>query len=485
MSRRLLLVGTAALLYVIAFPPYALGAVGFVALVPFHFAVRGQTVRAGAALGLLFGLATNLVLFRWLLRADVVRVHHLLIFAAHLALYPAVLGAAWAKLADRKSALVFVPSLAVALDWVRGHAGFLACPWLTIGQTQHANLPLLQLASVGGEPLVAFLVVAVNVALAQIVSREVRLRTSAGLILGIVAGAHLLGWKLLTSGEGRELRIAVVQPYLGPSVPPSDRFSRLDRLTQEASASSPDLIVWPESAAGDIDGDPLALLQVRALVDRGGIPTLFGSSNVRRGEVGYNSLAFMRPGEPMPEPYRKRHLIAFAEYVPRGIPLWFGPRLFETIAGTVPRTFDLGGVAVVPIICVESIFADEVRESAPSAASVIAVAVNDAWFGDSAAAEMHNVVSVFRAVENRRPVAIASNGGPSEIIDAHGRVLSRTRRLTMATVSARVRVDAPQGIFQRWGARPFFLSLAIPNAILALVIWARRTRRGPRGARPN
>ena len=43
--------------------------------------------------------------------------------------------------------------------------------WSTTAQTQHANLPLLQLASVGGEGLVPLVGVAVNVAIALVVDR--------------------------------------------------------------------------------------------------------------------------------------------------------------------------------------------------------------------------------------------------------------------------------------------------------------------------
>ena len=35
-----------------------------------------------------------------------------------------------------------------ALDWLRANAGFLALPWATLAHSQHANLPLLQVASV-------------------------------------------------------------------------------------------------------------------------------------------------------------------------------------------------------------------------------------------------------------------------------------------------------------------------------------------------
>src|SRR5207253_9221954 len=66
---------------------------------------------------------------------------------------------------------IMVPALGwVGLEEVRvltqmGHE------WARIGATQHANIPLIQLASYGGQWLVAALVVAVNYALALLVYR--------------------------------------------------------------------------------------------------------------------------------------------------------------------------------------------------------------------------------------------------------------------------------------------------------------------------
>ena len=57
---------------------------------------------------------------------------------------------------------------------------------------------------------------------------------------------------------------------------------------------------------------------------------------------------------------------------------------------------------------------------------------DDVWFGRSAAAAQHNLASVLRAVENRVPVVIASNTGPSQLIDAHGRVVRRASAMFTA-----------------------------------------------------
>jgi apolipoprotein N-acyltransferase len=90
---------------------------------------------------------------------------------------------------------------------------------------------------------------------------------------------------------------------------------------------------------------------------------------------------------------------------------------------------------------------------------------------------MHNLVSVFRAVENRRPVVIASNAGPSTIIDPSGRVVVRARPFAPDAISATVRVDVPAGVYRRWGDRvPLGLIACLVAASFAALRRSARTR---------
>jgi apolipoprotein N-acyltransferase len=76
------------------------------------------------------------------------------------------------------------------------------------------------------------------------------------------------------------------------------------------------------------------------------------------------------------------------------------------------------------LICWENVFARLARESVKDGANVLVQLTNDAWFGHSAAPRQHNLMSVMRAVENHVPIVIASNTGPSQIIDRYGRVVA-------------------------------------------------------------
>ncbi len=455
-TRRALLIASSVVLFTLSFPPFELGALGFVALVPLHVAVRDARKGASASMFGVFGFITAFTVFGWATRFPGFGVHHAILCALYLSTFWAALGALWSRFVSHARAVLFLPAIAVGLEWIKGHAGFLALPWGTMGQTQHANTWLVQLASVGGEPLVGLVVVTANVALGQLLTttKKSAARPVALVALAVVAALHLAGLALRPADRGEAMiTVSAVQTSFAPERRGDDAVVVLDRLTRDAAASGAELVVWPESAGGDLEGNLLDVLRARAVVDGAKRPVLVGSSSLAATATGYNSLFLMTPGEPITSPYHKVHLVPFGETSPSPLLGALGAPKLETKAGEARTTMSLAtGITVEPIICFESLFADDVRATRSSAPSVIALAVNDAWFGDSPVpARMHNLVSVFRAVENRRPVVIASNRGVSEIISASGRVVARARPLEATTITATVRADVPPGLYRSSG----------------------------------
>ncbi|HED13725.1 MAG TPA: apolipoprotein N-acyltransferase [Gammaproteobacteria bacterium] len=219
-------------------------------------------------------------------------------------------------------------------------------------------------------------------------------------------------------------------------------LGRLEQLTREAQASSPRpaLIVWPETAVRDIGNLPALAKRIKKLADSTGVPIILGSSDLQTSvtwnDSGFridrrdHNAAWMIPAHgAIPAPYYKMVLLPFAEYRPlaRWVrwPQWLAPRMFNTIRGHTRTLFRLGGgTRVAPVICWENLFDGRVRRSVADGAQLIVHLVNDNWFGRSAEPRQHELASVLRAVENRVPVIVASNTGPSEIIGPTGRVIA-------------------------------------------------------------
>ena len=78
----------------------------------------------------------------------------------------------------------------------------------------------------------------------------------------------------------------------------------------------------------------------------------------------------------------------------------------------------------------------------------------------------------FRAVETGRPLAFASNAGPSAVVDGAGRVLTRTAIGRPAVAVAMARLDTRPTPYLRWGDWPGTLAL-VGSGLLALVAGAK------------
>ncbi|MEP7154081.1 MAG: apolipoprotein N-acyltransferase, partial [Nitrospira sp.] len=264
----------------------------------------------------------------------------------------------------------------------------------------------------------------------------------------VLALAHIGGaFALHVNAPDLMIRVAAVQPNIqrGEQATKEGRaviFERLERLTRAAALQHPSLIAWPETAiAGNLQANPLLAADLQSLAQETGTPIVLGVSEVEkfasRDTTGtsrrrtYNSAYLVSPGEQLPPPYRKRVLLPFGEYVPLETliswPAWMGGRGFDSEPGSQFSLFTLpGGTSFATMICWESLFSDLSRESVQAGARLLVQLNNPAWFGRTAAAKQHNISSVLRAVENRVPVLLSSNTGPSQIIDRYGRVIART-----------------------------------------------------------
>jgi apolipoprotein N-acyltransferase len=279
------------------------------------------------------------------------------------------------------------------------------------------------------------------------------------------------------------IKVAVVQPDIGvherdTAAGRDAIWQRLERLSLAAAAAHPELIVWPETTVGDPRHDARLAARLAALAGAAGAPLLVGASETEKFAVAapggdrlgmrvrerdaYNAAYLVRAGMPIGEPYRKRRLMPFGEYTPlRGRvawPAWLVPAIAEGRAGDsdagfdVPRSPAAPAVRIGVVICWENLFADLSRRAVFGGSAMLVQLTNDAWFGAGRAAMQHNAASVLRAVENGVPLVLASNAGPSLVIDRHGRVVGHTAlQFDTGVVVASVSTRNAATLFNRWG----------------------------------
>ena len=483
-----------ALLYPFCFPDFSFGWLAWIALIPLHLAVENTDPRRALWLGWSAGFLANVGLMSWVVTAmhqygkmPLVAAYPVMwLLAAYLGLYVGLYTFSIAWLATRTVAFAALaaPCIWVSLELIRAHV-LSGLPWMLLGYSQHQWLPVIQVADITSVYGVSFLIVLVNVALADLLLwgwRRFYIRQHVSLpwpapALALLALAASLAYgeaalRQTPSPDDRQsIAIGLVQPNIDQAHKWDQAYRRetLDRyaaLTAQA-AQGVDLVVWPEAATPFLfEDEPVYRIEVATLMHRQNVPLLFGSPALRRYPNGrpylLNSAYLLTPDGQIAGRYDKRHLVPFGEYIPfHSSLLFFLDKLVEGIgdfeSGTTatvftPPTrpgFPLPKVSVV--ICYEVIFPELVREFVEQGATLMTTITNDAWFGESAAPHQHFAMVVFRAVENRVAFARAANTGISGFIDPSGRVLAATPVFTEQTVRGRVPLRTGLTAYTRYG----------------------------------
>lgn len=485
MNRRSLLLAIASgLLLAASFPSFDIHFLAWVGLVPLLISLNGQNEKTGFYLGAVTGLAffigtvfwvTNSIHFYGgvpLLLATLIT----LLLCAYLALYPALFAAIIVCGGKKSPALLFIlaPAVWTALELARTYV-FTGFPWALLGYSQYRVLPVIQIADTAGVYGVSFVIVLVNTAIAEFIMDR---KKYAGLIAAALALVFTFGYGLVqlhalrgTSG----IRISVVQGNIeqdkkwDPAYQ-AEVISIYKRLTHKALEQHPDLIIWPETAApfffgSDRPADRALTQDLRAFVKKNKVPLLFGSPTfeVKPGRIVHlrNSAFLLDPKGDVESAYTKIHLVPFGEYVPLKSVLFFIEKMVQAI-GDFQSGGDYTVMAIRPerpnamtrnpvresaspveihvstVICYEIIFPDLVRKFVDRGAEIMTTITNDAWFGRTPAPYQHFSMAVFRAVENRVPVARAANTGISGFIDSTGRILERSDIFTEAHLTSTI-----------------------------------------------
>ena len=155
-------------------------------------------------------------------------------------------------------------------------------------------------------------------------------------------------------------------------------------------------------------------------------------------EKKYNSImTFLPPpnDDVFVEPYNKRHLVPFGEYLPLEdllnavFPFVANMSLFDSKInwGESENLIEIDGVKYGGLVCFDSIFPELARSSVNAGANILVVVTNDSWYKDSIGIYQHNAQSVLRAVENNRYVIRSANTGISSFISPVGEILAKTQ----------------------------------------------------------
>lgn len=338
-------------------------------------------------------------------------------------------------------------------------------PWLTLGNSVSTVFYFNQIADMIGVYGLSLILLFANVLLFKIykfysLNKKINLSFSIVFLLLIIVpiAYSVYRIKTLKLNEKNSINVVLVQPNLDPNK--KWEYSSLDTLTdlyfqlsQESVSIKPDLIVWPETALPVylLNGSYEDIVQkIRTFVNENnvhlitGMPhfqyypdSAFAPDDAKYSKAGgfyyatYNAMLHFAPNELTIDKYGKINLVPFGEKTPfvELIPLlgeWFkwsvGLTGWNTGKDSINFKLKIENDKVESggLICFESVFPEFTAKSVQRGAGFLTVVTNDSWYGNTSGPYQHRDFALLRAIENRKYVIRAANGGVSCSINPLG-----------------------------------------------------------------
>lgn len=462
-----------ALLLLLSFPPYNLNILAFVALVPILSVAYTASLKRTFAYGIVFAFIFYCLFLFWMnaYLAVVGVLFVTVVFGGFFVLSLLLINVVSKGFPAFRT--VLVPFIWIAIDYIRSF-GFLGFTFGSIGYTQHNFPRFIQLADIGGEQIVAFILLLVNAGLADILAAADRIQKRYPVLkirsisaYSLIAAAALIIFSLVYGTirlndpiqRSPSMKIALIQGISSPRTKWKREkwrtLNRLIELSRKSIETDPDidLIVWTETAIRTslrpnlIYGTPYHT-KIRNLIKELSTYFIIGSPDnyevsetqsvnpenlttiyPKKGgeEIWTNSAYYLNPRGEIIDKYDKHKLTPFGEHFPLGQKVRFLQRIldkFTDSAGFTPgneyTVFEHNPLKFSVVICWEGTYGYFIRKFVNSGADFIINISNDMWTRTKAGHFQHFTMTKFRAIENRIWYVRAGNDGVTAFIDPHG-----------------------------------------------------------------
>ncbi|MFQ5786618.1 MAG: apolipoprotein N-acyltransferase [Thermodesulfobacteriota bacterium] len=351
----------------------------------------------------------------------------------------------------------YLPVIVIASVWTSIEYLF---PFLfpyTIANPQAHFLPIIQISDLFGIYAVSFLIIFVNVTLMRVYKfmrkqgpiphYEITISILL-LTLTLIYGFWRIKTEKRIMADSPKIKVGIVQANFNFLEKIEEHQENMIEIHKSMSQSLnyPDLIIWPETAILlwiSTSSDQLVKNGNTAIPDIKGTYFVVGGLSYESNETSpdetdyenitkYNTAFLTDSDGNIIGRYHKIKLLLFGEYLPFSswIPALkkLSPATGDFIPGNELNLFEIKekGIKIAPLICYEDIIPSFSRKFVKKGANLIINLTNDGWFGESTAPYQHLLLSIPRAVENRRYLIRSTNTGISAIIDPIGRVTDKT-----------------------------------------------------------
>lgn len=484
------------LLLALSFSPLGCSFVAWIAMLPLFCAVC-LFKRAQAVLNaLISGVVFYLLMYAWMQRFHRFAVIFIaVLFGLLFFSLPLLLIRLWVVKKPSRGVL-FAPALWVIFEYLKLQ-GPLSFGFGIMGYSQYQYIRMIQIADLTGVFGLSFLVVLVNFSLFRLVQlffsgERFGVKTLSGPASAVVLVLLAAGYGQWCLSRPLDSLVFTVQlnqfnhdASLSWAQRETDYMEEYADLAMTAASFAPDLLIYPENAvkryvsvdkAFPVPGSSRILNRLSSIAARRESSLLLGVLERAGEEKRYNSAFLFDSRGDLTGRYRKQHLVPFGEVDPfsGGLPGLEkllenetdvlrldrgGPQPPLTVYNRNGQAYQMG-----VLICFESTLGDLARYyNGNGEVDFLVNITSDAWTGSPAALEQHAAFSVFRAVENRRTLYRAGNGGVTCVVNPKGVIIRKLPYFTRGVLLSGLTIPVSRNpsFYNRWGDWIVLLALAL------------------------
>lgn len=462
-----------ALLMWLAFPPFDVGILAFVAPIPLLLGLRRVETATGAlAVGFTYGAVFFGLLLSWIAVLGMVAWIPLTLWLAAISAAFGLLVWTFRLWPPTRWWLITVGGWAL-WELIRSYFPWGGFPWGSVGYAAAGNpgfIGTVQWVGPSGWTVLAVGVAAGAVLIIEDSSHWRLLVDPAVVVLLLVLGGLLFP----PHTDGETVAVAIVQggspcPQVHCQNENQRIFERHLQLSRGIPRDTVDLVVWPENSFGspfDPIGNPDIAQILKVEAQRLGAYMLVSGTHTVDSESFVNANVVYSPIGTQVGQYDKQHPVPFGEYVPLRDLLSFIPQLDQ-----VPRDMIPGDEAVVfpirdgvlgSVISFEGAFSRNFRQEAVAGSELMVIATNESSYGpDAAASDQLIEMARVNGAAVGQDVILAAITGKSAFIESEGHVLQKTELLEETVIQADVQFrTAGATLFTRLGDWVAFVALA-------------------------
>lgn len=382
----------------------------------------------------------------------------------------------------KKSVLTHIIAIAVfwaLADWTRSWI-FTGFPWLTIGYTQAPFGPFAGFLPIIGVYSVSFITVLFAGMICALFSHQLSIlarRNCIVLLMSLWISGSILKWVEWSHPVGKPFSVALVQGNIAQEIKWSPEYAdqTISRYIELLKHSHAELTILPETAlpilSHQLDAKLIEKISHHANMHLGNVIVGIVEFNPETQAYFNSALSF---GADTTQFYQKYHLVPFGEFIPLKTIFgwiyrdWLNMPLSDLSRGEKFQTpMQLADQKVAVNICYEDVFGEEIIRQLPEA-TILANISNDAWYGNSFAADQHMQFSQARAIETGRMVLRATNTGATAIIDSHGMLRAHAPHDEVTTLTGLAQGYQGATPYVRFGNWPFIIFAFVVVALLCL-----------------